>query len=122
VCYDVVRQPEVDLLEAAAGPTAFAFVRANVLAVEIEPTDLLFIDTRHDYEQLRRELEQHASKVHRYIALHDTTTFGEDGETPGTRGLWPAVEEFLAAGDFRLARRDTNNNGLTVLERVRPTG
>jgi hypothetical protein len=112
----------VDLLEAAAGPTAFALVRADVLAVEIEPTDLLFIDTRHDYDQLRRELDRHAAQVRRYIALHDTTTFGADGETPGCRGLWPAVEEFLAAGDFRPARRDTNNNGLTVLERVRPTG
>jgi hypothetical protein len=32
--------------------------------------------------------------------------------------LWPAVEEFLAAGAFRLRQRFTNNNGLTVLERA----
>ena len=50
--------------------------------------------------------------------LHDTTTFGEQGETPGHRGLWPAVEEFLAQGTFRLKARYENNNGLAVLEAV----
>jgi hypothetical protein len=50
--------------------------------------------------------------------LHDTTTFGDTGEDEGTRGLWPAVEELLATGEFRLVARHENNNGLTVLERV----
>jgi hypothetical protein len=78
----------------------------------------LFLDTRHDYEQLREELRLHAGKVRKYLVLHDTTTFGERGETPGHRGLWPAVEEFLAQGAFRLRERYENNNGLTVLERA----
>jgi hypothetical protein len=71
--------------------------------VEIEPTDMLFIDTFHVYEQLRRELALHAGKARRFIVLHDTTTFGEKGEREGSRGLWPAVAEFLAvrAGDWR---------------------
>ena len=40
------------------------------------------------------------------------------------RGLWPAVEEFLTQGTFRLKERYENNNGLTVLERclMRRTG
>jgi hypothetical protein len=48
----------------------------------------------------------------------DTTTFGEQGEAEGQRGLWPAVEKLLAEGAFRLKQRFTNNNGLTVLERI----
>jgi hypothetical protein len=35
-------------------------------------------------------------------------------------GIWPAVVEFLLShkGEWRLKERFTNNNGLTVLERV----
>jgi hypothetical protein len=86
--------------------------------VEIEGTDLLLIDTWHVYEQLKQELRLHGGKVRKYIVLHDTTTFAEYGETPGHRGLWSAVEEFLAQGTFWLKQRRANNNGLTILERV----
>ena len=86
--------------------------------MEIEPTDLLFIDTFHVYQQLRRELELHADRVRRFIALHDTTTFGETGEHESSRGLWPAIVEFLAgSSQWRVAARYHNNNGLTILER-----
>jgi GT2 family glycosyltransferase/Flp pilus assembly protein TadD len=118
VCYDFGKYPQIDRLRALSGPTKFVFHQADVLKVEIEETDLLFIDTLHNYDQLSEELRLHADHVRRYIVLHDTTTFGERGETEGHRGLWPAVEEFLAKGAFRLKRRDENNNGLTVLERI----
>lgn len=38
-----------------------------------------------------------------------------------TRGLWPAVEEFLAEheNEWKLHERYTNNNGLTILKRVK---
>ena len=52
----------------------------DVLTIEIEPTDMLFIDTWHCYEQMKRELELHGNKVRKYIAFHDTYTFGEHGE------------------------------------------
>lgn len=117
VCYDRRRLPPVDVLQRLAAATRFLFHEADVRTIEIEPTDLLFIDTWHVYEQLREELRLHAGKVQRYIVLHDTTTFGDCGESPGHRGLWPAVEEFLAQGTFQLKERFLNNNGLTVLER-----
>jgi hypothetical protein len=44
----------------------------NVLEVEIEETELLFIDTYHYYAQLKKELKLHAGKISRYIAFHDT--------------------------------------------------
>jgi len=108
----------VDRLAARAGRTEFVFHEADVLHVEIEATDLLFIDTFHVYEQLQEELRLHAGKVHKYIVLHDTTTFGLYGEAPGHAGLWPVVEEFLKEGAFRLKERYENNHGLTVLERA----
>jgi GT2 family glycosyltransferase/predicted Zn-dependent protease len=118
VCYDRVKFPQVEHLQALAGPTEFVFVQQDVLWTEIEETDLLFIDTLHDYDQLAQELKLHAGKVRKYVVLHDTNTFAEKGETQGHRGLWPAVEEFLRAGTFRLRERYDNNNGLAVLERV----
>jgi glycosyltransferase involved in cell wall biosynthesis/tetratricopeptide (TPR) repeat protein len=118
VCYDRVRHPEVDELARLAGRTELVFHQEDVLGVDIEPTDLLFIDTWHVYDQLRAELQRHGEKARKYIVLHDTTTFGEVGESEGHRGLWPAMEEFLKPGTFRLQVRYENNNGLTVLERV----
>jgi GT2 family glycosyltransferase/tetratricopeptide (TPR) repeat protein len=118
VCYDRVRHQAVDDLSRLAGRTQFVFHQADVLAVEIEETNLLFIDTWHVYEQLREELRRHGGKARRWVVLHDTTTFGESGEGPGRRGLWPAVEEFLARGEFALESRYENNNGLTVLRRI----
>ena len=120
VCYDMVKHPRIDLLRALAGRTLFHFRLADVLTVDIDETDLLFIDTYHVYEQLKEELRLHAGKAGKYIVLHDTTIFAERGEAAASRGLWPAVEEFLAQGSFRLLERHTNNSGLTVLEAVGP--
>ncbi len=123
VSYDRVCLPEVSFLKLAADRsrrTRFTFYQANVLSVEIEETDLLFIDTWHVYEQLSQELALHSPKVRRYLVFHDTTTFGEHGESPGHRGLWPAIEEFLNDNQqWRLIARLTNNNGLTILVRER---
>lgn len=119
VCYDKVKYPEVEVLRRVAGRTELVLHQADVLQVEIEETDLLFIDTWHVYQQLKEELRLHAGKVRRYIVVHDTSTYHDEGETPGHRGLWPAVEEFLAQGTFHLKKCYYHNNGLTVLEAVR---
>jgi hypothetical protein len=119
ICYDRLRLAPVEQLQALAGRTQFVFHQADVLRVEIDETDLLFIDTWHVYVQLHAELQRHARKVRRYIVLHDTTTFADVGEAPGHRGLWPAIEGFLRQGTFRLRQRDANNHGLTVLEASR---
>jgi GT2 family glycosyltransferase/Tfp pilus assembly protein PilF len=122
ICYDRQKLPQVDLLGSVAGQTEFVFVQGDVLRVDIEETDLLFIDTWHVYEQLREELRRHGRRTRKYLVLHDTTTYGEVGEAPGHQGLWPAIEEFLAEGHFVLRQRLQNNNGLTVLERRHVVG
>ena len=107
----------------------FEFIQKNVLEVEIEETDFLFLDTWHAYKQLKAELKLHANKVKKYIAFHDTTNyeFRDEGgyeelgpEWVGDgRGIWPAIEEFLEENnDWKLKERFTNNNGLTIIERV----
>ena len=96
------------------------YQQADVLKIQIEPTDLLFIDTLHTYSQLRQELRLHGNQARKYIAFHDTYTFGLTGEVgPDRRGLLSAVIEFVMTNpDWRFHTYRTNNNGLTILERV----
>ena len=99
------------------GRTDFSVLQANDLEIDIEETDMLFIDTRHTCGQLRAELERHSPKIRRWIVLHDTVTFGERGEDGKSEGLWPAVQELVAGGGWKIKEHFTNNNGLTTLER-----
>jgi len=87
---------------AAAYGINFSFTQANVLDIEIEETDLLFLDTWHAYKQLKSELELHASKVRKYIIFHDTTSFATCDEKSyeslgeewvgDQKGIWLAIE------------------------------
>ena len=96
----------------------FTFMEADTTQINIDETDFLFIDTWHVYQQLKTELTLHGNKARKYIGFHDTTLFGERGETSGHVGLWPAIAEFLEANPhWSIKERRTNNNGLTILER-----
>ena len=97
----------------------FIFQLGDTRQITIEPTDFLFIDTWHVYEQCKAELDRHHDKVSTYIGFHDTTTFADRGETSGHMGLWKAIEEFMAEHpEWVIDIRKTNNNGLTILKRV----
>lgn len=109
-----------ELFEAAKnlGKNA-VFHKADTRHIAIEETDLLFIDTLHDYGQLKEELKLHADKVKKYLVFHDTTLFEFTNESGGDGGLWPAIEEFLKEHpEWKIKKRYTNNNGLTVLRRT----
>jgi hypothetical protein len=109
----------------------YEFRKQNVLKIDIEETDLLFLDTWHAYNQLKAELELHSSKAKKYIIMHDTTSYefrdepltsenAWEGELDFGRGLWAAIQEFLDSTDeWVLHKRYTNNNGLTILKRVK---
>jgi predicted O-methyltransferase YrrM len=109
----------------------FEFIQKNVLDVDIEQTDMLFIDTWHRYDQLREELQLHSGKVNKYIVLHDTTSYGYSDEpnwgtyvdlkylpTNKVVGLWSAIEEFIEQNhNWEIFVRYTHNNGLTILRK-----
>jgi len=119
--YDVAKQYNLN----------YEFRKENVLKLEIEETDLLFLDTWHAYCQLKAELDIHSSKAKKYIIMHDTTSYefkdepltsenAWEGAPPTGKGLWAAVTEFLESTDeWVLHKRYTNNNGLTILKRVK---
>ena len=100
--------------------------------------DLTFIDTWHIYGQLKRELNKFSKHTNKYIIMHDTTVDEIDGENIRmklnieelqrksgftreelTTGLKRAIDEFLAENsNWILKEKFTNNNGLTILERI----
>lgn len=96
----------------------FNFILASTLEIEIEETDLLFIDTLHTYHQLKKELELHGNKAKKYIIFHDTTNCEFKDEDGGDIGIWLAITEFLTENqNWTIHKRYTNNNGLTILKR-----
>lgn len=135
ICFNKEIKNVIDL--AIEYKLNYEFVLADVLSVEIEPTDLLFIDTLHTYNQLTAELSMHASKVSKYIILHDTKTFGKKDEPlydhastliknsyVKKQGLIFAIEDFLATDSgnmWEVFKSYKNNNGLTILKNKQHT-
>lgn len=109
ISYDIEMFPGAELLKEVADGTDFTFHQANDLEIEIEPTDLLFIDTDHKYEQLKAELALHAGRVRKYLIFHDTSEY--EGQ------LIPAIMEFLDVHkNWKVEERFYNNNGLMILK------
>ena len=122
---------------ARANGIDVVFYHQSDLMCPIEQTELLFIDTWHIYGHLKRELARWHSSVTKWIIMHDTTVDEWLGESIRlgwnaqkqsvqygypveeiTKGLWPAIDEFLKEHpEWLLEKRFTNNNGLTVLKR-----
>lgn len=121
---------------ADAGVNA-VFKKADSVAVEKEPTDVLFIDTWHVYGHLKRELNAWHAHVAKYIVLHDTEIDSVSGESIRNGwdvvaqsaasgypveelqcGLQKAIDEFLDCHpQWHVVATYTNNNGLTVIKR-----
>ncbi len=117
VSYNPWRYPEATVLESVVGRDAFEFKHGDSLSVEIDPTDLLFIDTKHTAIHLAQELEKHSARVKRWIVLHDTVIFGERGEDGGP-GLLHAVRDFLEKQPaWSIQESHAHQYGLMVLVR-----
>jgi len=111
--FDLYIDPYVEFLFNLARKTSKDAVYSvgNTLDIEIEETDLLFIDTEHTYHQLTNELHRHAGKVRKFLAFHDT-------HLPFGMELLPAIMEFLAQNHQWRVRSHTGVcYGFTVLER-----
>jgi cephalosporin hydroxylase len=118
---------------AEACGISFKFLNCNDMTIDIEPTEMLFIDSLHTYCHLLYELEKFSPKVSKYIALHDTNApwgFADDyfykgdyTEYPAEfdrskRGLWQAVEDFLLKhSEWVIMEHHFHNYGFTILKR-----
>lgn len=129
VSYDIEKHPMVDVLASLANGTRFEFKQQSTLAEDIEPTDMLFIDDLHTYDQVSKELAKHAKNVRKYILFHDVATLGYHDETgrpyapapneAEKQGIMPAITEFLRDHDeWRIVTLLGHNNGLMALART----
>lgn len=124
--YDIEHTSGAKMLPNTPGlPCKWVFHQADTGADDlvIAATDLLFLDTLHTYDHLRKELRNHGRKAGKYLIFHDTHSCGErDVSGPDTyaRGILPAIDEFLAAhpGEYVTRYRTTWCHGLWVLERL----
>ena len=135
ISIDIVKHPNIDdVIELSKEYNIdYTFIESDVLDMEIENTDLLFIDTLHTYNQLIKELELHSIKVSKYIILHDTVTFGNTDEiiydessnliknqTVTKTGLKTAALDFLNSEigkDWLIFEEYFNNNGLLIMKK-----
>lgn len=82
----------------------------------IDATELLFVDSCHDYPHVIQELRQHHAQISRYIVMHDVSP-----QWAGGFGPLKAMIEFLETdgrGVWHLKEYHLNNNGLAVLARL----
>jgi hypothetical protein len=96
------------------------FKESTLDAVLPEDVDFLFVDTLHTYAQVKGELGRHASRVRKYIAFHDTQTYGKEG-MDGGEGIGKAINEFLRRNrNWKTAYMTDRNNGLLIIKKQEP--
>lgn len=113
--YDMYLNDYVESLfeKARSAGKDVQYIKGNTLAIDIEPTDMLFIDTEHTYQQVSQELRLHANKVRKFIAFHDT-------DQPFAGEMLPAIMEFLAYNkNWHVRSHNTHCYGFTVLEKTK---
>jgi len=112
----------------------FELIIGNTLEVDIDQTDLLFIDTEHSFLQLKHELFRHNHKVNKFIVMHDTKTHAKvDGQVHSPRnslpeidpgdhnksGLDAAIKDFLSSTDsWEMEEFVNEGQGLTIIKRI----
>jgi len=98
----------------------------------IDEVELLFIDTFHHKDVLEIELARHGNQATKYIIMHDTETFGTQGQACDAKlfvdhvttnevgtGLNYAIIRFIRDNPhWSIEKVYTNNNGLTILKRL----
>ena len=112
--YDLMLDDNVSKLFTTAQQAGkdVKYIEGNTLQIEIEETDLLFIDTEHTYTQLAAELELHHHKVRKYIAFHDT-------DKPYAGELLPAIIEFMIRHPgWEFCYHSKECHGFTVIKRI----
>jgi hypothetical protein len=115
VSIDIVMPPEDELKRVSdfsiRKGMEFEFHLGDTTKIEIDETDLLFIDTLHTGEQLQKELDLHASKAKKFIVFHDTESCKSE--------LMPVIEKFLKEHkEWAIKSVYTNNNGLMIWRRL----
>ena len=112
ICYDIRTSENINDVYDTTKELGidFQFIEKSTLEIQIEETDLLFIDTEHNYDQMKGELTLHGNKAKKYIVFHDTEWAHEMNK---------AITEFMEANPHWVeCETVTNNNGFRIIKRV----
>lgn len=92
----------------------YSATECDTLDCIIDPVDVLYIDTQHRYEHLKKELAIHGSKANRFIIFHDT--FAQSG-------LKTAILEYVDANkEWTVVTECRDSVGFMTIERsCKPT-
>lgn len=120
---DCLISDHIELAKAAGIDWTFECRDTLAPDFEIDETDLLFIDTEHNYTQLLNELHKHGDKAKKFLMFHDTYTYGAKSYNGYDKGLRHAIDEWAGVvnADKTVWVTDIvfdHSNGLTVLKRV----
>ena len=122
--FDIKETSAARKLQSLVGKT-WVYTICDTREAVLPECDLLFLDSMHNYDHVRAELEIHAEKVRKYLIFHDTITFGSVGAldesgnpASGTLGIRPAIDELMMRDrSWFIERHDYHSHGLLVLER-----
>lgn len=131
ISYDLVKTNTACYLETLQKPCNWIFRVADTGNLNIEQTDMLFVDTLHTYEHVSKELSQHNLKMtNKYLVFHDTYSQGIVSlDVPGEKGIlsaiWDAIniynEDESNADEWKCVYASNFNHGLLVYEKVSRT-
>jgi hypothetical protein len=123
---DVVNHENYGKLKDFCGRAGIEYdhITDDTRMVDIDSTDMLFTDSIHTADFVKSELLTHAQFVSKYIVIHDTSVYGDLGETGHfvnggyhrVAGLRHGINEFLEIDSTWVKLYEYgHNNGLTIL-------
>jgi len=129
--YDVERLPRFEsyltAIEKVAGGR-WDFNLQSSLKATLPPCDALIIDSLHNYDHIKAELDRHGDGIRKYLIFHDSMSCGCWGQSstcakskPNIIGIRPAIDHFMIdrKGQWEIIHHDVDNSGLLVIERVK---
>jgi hypothetical protein len=85
---------------------------------KVEPCDLLFLDTKHTAPEVLRQLQANSDVVSKYIVIHCTSTYGDNGDEGGP-GVMHGIRQFVRLHpEWNVVYHEHHNNGLLILSRL----
>ena len=113
ITLDLVSPIIDDIRRLIPKSTELIIRKGNTLDIDIEQTDMLFVDTVHRYDHVKKELIRHSERVNKYIVIHDVNY-----PKVGNPKVRQACYEFADTQGWNVTRDITEYTGLIRLERM----
>lgn len=123
VSYCHAKKPEWAVMEKLIGDRFNEMVAQDLSDLQLSPgningTDLLFVDTKHNGPTVFTQLTRFSPFVSKYLVIHCTSTYGKDGED-NQPGVMAGIRMFLKNHrEWNVVYSTRENHGLMILSRL----